>query len=131
MLGQLYRNGQIWTARTVPSQLVREIVIAIEDRKITGTNSKAVLKFLLENPSSRSLHLDDILDEIGISSSCSIDLQELCQDSINSMPLVAKDVQAGQMKAIGRLIGDVMKRSGGAADAKSARNIILEILGTR
>jgi len=128
MLGQLYRNDQSWSPRTVPSQLVREIIVAIENRKITGTNSKAILKFLLENPSSRSLHLDDILEELGIASADSIDLVTLCRSSIQAMPEVARHIRAGQTKAVGRLIGDVMKRSGGAADAKVAKDIILDLL---
>jgi aspartyl-tRNA(Asn)/glutamyl-tRNA(Gln) amidotransferase subunit B len=128
MLGQLYRNNQSWSPRTVPSQLVRGIIVAIEKREITGTNSKAILRYLLDNPSSRSLHLDDILEELGIVGADMIDLETLCRDSIQAMPQIAQDIRAGQTKAIGRLIGDVMKRSEGAADAKSARSIILDLL---
>ena len=39
------------------------------------------------------------------------------------------DVRAGKMAAVGRLIGGVMQRSGGQADAKSVRAMILDKLG--
>ncbi len=38
------------------------------------------------------------------------------------------DVRAGKMQAIGRLVGDVMKRSGGKADAAAAREMLLSML---
>jgi len=128
MLGQLYRNTQTWTPRTVPTLLVREIISAVEDRQITGTNAKAILRYLLHNPSSRSLHLEDILEELGIVHASSLDLDSLCRASIEAMPMVATDVRNGQMKAVGRLIGDVMKRSGGAADARATKDMIIDML---
>ncbi len=38
------------------------------------------------------------------------------------------DLRAGKQQAIGRLVGAVMKASGGKADAKRAREIILELI---
>ncbi|GAB4518669.1 MAG: Asp-tRNA(Asn)/Glu-tRNA(Gln) amidotransferase subunit GatB [Phycisphaerales bacterium] len=39
------------------------------------------------------------------------------------------DVRAGKMQAVGRLIGGVMQKSGGQADAKRVRELIIERLG--
>jgi aspartyl-tRNA(Asn)/glutamyl-tRNA(Gln) amidotransferase subunit B len=44
-------------------------------------------------------------------------------------PRVADDVRAGKVQAAGRLVGEVMKLAGGAADAKSVREAILKTLG--
>ena len=131
LLGQLYKLNKPWTPSIVPAILMRELVIAVEERKVTGTNAKAIFKFLLDNPSSRSLHLEDILEELEIAPADSFDLEAACRAAIEALPAVAKDVQAGQMKAIGRLIGDVMKRSGGAADAKRAKEVVLDLLGVK
>jgi aspartyl-tRNA(Asn)/glutamyl-tRNA(Gln) amidotransferase subunit B len=38
------------------------------------------------------------------------------------------DIRAGKQQAIGRLVGDVMKRSGGKADAKAVREMLLDKL---
>jgi aspartyl-tRNA(Asn)/glutamyl-tRNA(Gln) amidotransferase subunit B len=42
---------------------------------------------------------------------------------------VAADVRGGKVQAVGRLVGEVMKLAGGAADAKGVREAILKRLG--
>ena len=44
-------------------------------------------------------------------------------------PGAVEDVRAGRLQAAGRLVGEVMKLSGGQADAKSVREAILKDLG--
>ena len=48
--------------------------------------------------------------------------------AIEAQPQAAEDVRSGKDAAIGRLVGEVMKRSGGAADAKSVREKLLKQL---
>ena len=58
-------------------------------------------------------------------------LDEWCQAVIDD-PANAKtveDVRGGKMAAVGRLIGGVMKLSGGQADAKTVREKLIEKLG--
>ena len=43
---------------------------------------------------------------------------------------VVEDVRGGKMAAIGRLLGGVMKLSGGAADAKAVRDMLVEKLNS-
>jgi len=50
-------------------------------------------------------------------------------EAIAANPKAAEDVRAGKIAAIGRLVGDVMKRSGGVADAASVRTRMLKALG--
>jgi aspartyl-tRNA(Asn)/glutamyl-tRNA(Gln) amidotransferase subunit B len=50
------------------------------------------------------------------------------QEAIEAQPQAADDVRQGKDAAIGRLIGEVMKRSGGSADAGAVRQQILTIL---
>jgi aspartyl-tRNA(Asn)/glutamyl-tRNA(Gln) amidotransferase subunit B len=50
--------------------------------------------------------------------------------AIEAQPQAAEDVRGGKDAALGRLVGEVMKRSGGAADAKTVREkLLLEIRG--
>ena len=56
-------------------------------------------------------------------------LQQWAQSVIDTNPKVAADVRAGKLAAAGRLVGEVMKLSGGSADAKSVREVILRLLG--
>ncbi len=48
-----------------------------------------------------------------------------CEEAISAQPQAAADVKAGKVAAIGRLVGEVMKRSGGRADAKAVREALL------
>jgi aspartyl-tRNA(Asn)/glutamyl-tRNA(Gln) amidotransferase subunit B len=50
------------------------------------------------------------------------------QEAIDAQPQAAQDVRQGKDAAIGRLMGEVMKRSGGSADAGAARTQLLAIL---
>jgi aspartyl-tRNA(Asn)/glutamyl-tRNA(Gln) amidotransferase subunit B len=50
------------------------------------------------------------------------------QEAIEAQPQAAEDVRNGKDAAIGRLIGEVMKRSGGSADAGAVRNKVLTTL---
>ena len=52
-----------------------------------------------------------------------------CDEAIAAQPQAAADFRAGKEAAMGRLVGAVMKASGGQADAKSARAKLAERLG--
>ena len=51
-----------------------------------------------------------------------------CREAIEAQPQAADDVRAGKGAALGRLVGEVMKRSGGQADAKAAREQLAKLL---
>lgn len=55
-------------------------------------------------------------------------LQAWCREAIEAHPEIAEQVRQGNAKGLGRIIGDVMKRSGGRADAARAREIALLLL---
>lgn len=52
-----------------------------------------------------------------------------CDTVIAANAKVAEDVRGGKLQAVGRLVGEVMKLAGGAADAKSVRERLLVKLG--
>jgi len=52
-----------------------------------------------------------------------------CDQAIAAQPKAADDFRAGKEAAMGRLVGAVMKASGGRADAKAARAKLAERLG--
>jgi len=54
-----------------------------------------------------------------------------CDEVIAEQPDVAAQVRDGKVQAVGRLIGAVMARAGGSADAKEARAMLLERLGVK
>lgn len=58
-------------------------------------------------------------------------LDAWCEQAIEQNAASAADVRAGKVQAIGRLVGAVMKQSGGKADAAEARARLLEKLGQK
>jgi aspartyl-tRNA(Asn)/glutamyl-tRNA(Gln) amidotransferase subunit B len=56
-------------------------------------------------------------------------LEGWCDQVIAANPKVAEDVRSGKLQAAGRLVGEVMKLAGGAADAKLVRETLLRKLG--
>jgi len=51
-----------------------------------------------------------------------------CDEAIAAQPQAAADVKAGRDAALGRLIGEAMKRSSGRADAKAVREALIRKL---
>ena len=56
-------------------------------------------------------------------------LEQWCLAAIEANAQAADDVRSGKMAAIGRLMGYVMKASGGSADAKVVQAKLRELLG--
>ncbi|MEK6702389.1 MAG: Asp-tRNA(Asn)/Glu-tRNA(Gln) amidotransferase GatCAB subunit B, partial [Planctomycetota bacterium] len=52
-----------------------------------------------------------------------------CDEVIAANPKPAEDVRSGKLQAVGRLVGEVMKKAGAAADAKTVREALLKKLG--
>ena len=55
-------------------------------------------------------------------------MKRWCDEVIAANPKPAEDVRAGKMQAIGRLVGEVMKKAGGSVDAKTVREALLAML---
>jgi aspartyl-tRNA(Asn)/glutamyl-tRNA(Gln) amidotransferase subunit B len=56
-------------------------------------------------------------------------LEAWCAEAIAAQPQAAEDFRRGKQAALGRLVGHVMKSSGGQADATLARQTILAMIG--
>lgn len=55
-------------------------------------------------------------------------LEAWCEQVIAANPQIAEQIRGGKQQAIGRLIGEVMKLAGGAADAKAVRGALMDKL---
>jgi aspartyl-tRNA(Asn)/glutamyl-tRNA(Gln) amidotransferase subunit B len=52
-----------------------------------------------------------------------------CDEVIAANPKIVEQIRGGKQQAVGRLIGEVMKKSGGSADAAGVRGMLLEKIG--
>jgi len=51
-----------------------------------------------------------------------------CREVVESNPEVADAIRAGNINVVNKLVGRVMKKSRGTADALSVRKLLLEII---
>ena len=56
-------------------------------------------------------------------------LEAWCDEVIAEQAAIVQQIRDGKGAAIGRLIGEVMKKSSGAADAKGVREILMRKIG--
>lgn len=56
-------------------------------------------------------------------------LEAWCDEVIEANGPIVDQIRGGKQQAVGRLIGEVMSKSGGAADAKTVRAMLLERIG--
>lgn len=68
-----------------------------------------------------------MVEQFGLRSPA-IDLATVCSAVIAALPKEADSVRKGNERVVMRLVGQVMKDTGGAADAKEARAILLNML---
>lgn len=127
LLGQLNKAGRTWSPDVVPAGLLHDIIVAVEGGKLTGTVGRAVLKHVVTSESTPG-GLEDLLKELGIAPAAAEDLRATCEAAIAKLPKEADKVRKGNEKVVMRLVGEVMKMSEGSADAKRARELLLEIL---
>lgn len=127
LLGQLTKSGRGWTPDVVPAALMRELVLAVEGGKLTGSTGRSVLRHVVENGAGTG-SLDALLKQLGIQPSTADDLKGLCEAVIQKLPKEAEKVRQGNDKVVMRLVGQVMKDSRGAADAQAARALLLELI---
>ena len=120
-----------WTPTLVPASFMRDIVVRVENKQLTGTHGKKALLHVLQTPPDRSKSLDEILASLDLVISSDFNLEEACQKAIDAYPSSADAIKGGHHGAIGRLMGHIMKEAKGGADAQQARAIIFEKLGVK
>ena len=127
------QNGVL--ARVSPSELeasnltpafLSEVLEMLAQRKINRQGVGLMLDAAAEGNDSPP---STLLESLGLGLQDDPDeLDAACNRAIQAMPSAAKDVEAGKEKAVGALMGFVMKESGGRADPDMVRNLLLQKL---
>jgi aspartyl-tRNA(Asn)/glutamyl-tRNA(Gln) amidotransferase subunit B len=103
---------------------IRDLVEAVEGKTLTGRAAKEVLGQLqadeLPSKAAERLNLVSIDDDEAV--------RAAAQEAIDANPSVAADFRGGKQAAIGRLIGETMKRTGGRAKPDAVRAALLALL---
>ena len=109
----------------VPATELSELIRRVRAGKVSRTNAKE----LLEEAIGSGKPLLALLERKDLAQiSDEEKLRRLAQDAISDHPQAAADFRAGKAQALGFLVGQVMRKTKGRADAKKLSQILRELL---
>lgn len=105
-------------------------IVAMRERGEVGAAHAGKLLEQMSIEADAGLHPADIARREGwIAVRDSGQIAAWCDEVLAAFPAIVEQVRGGKTQAVGRLIGEVMKRSAGAADAAAVRAVLLERIG--
>jgi aspartyl-tRNA(Asn)/glutamyl-tRNA(Gln) amidotransferase subunit B len=125
LLGYLNANGLEPKDAKITGKGLGEMIGLIEKGTISGKIAKTVFKSMLETGKEPQ----KIVEEQGlVQISDEGAIKAIVQSVVDANPQSVADFKAGKEKAIGFLVGQVMKESKGKANPGLANKLILEVL---
>lgn len=118
----LVANGEtVWEELKLDPEALTELAKMAEENKVSSSGAKSILFELVQNGGdpekiAEEKNLLQVSDEGEIA--------KIVADVLAANPQAATDVKAGEMKAIGFLVGQVMKASQGKANPGLAQELI-------
>lgn len=110
-----------WEEAVLEPESFIQLATMAKDESISSTGAKAVLAVLVRHGGD-PLTIAKERDLLQVSDESAID--EIVQQVIHDNPQAAEDVKNGEMKAIGFLVGQIMKASKGKANPGLAQKLI-------
>ncbi len=102
-----------------------ELVKLIDDGTITGKIAKQVYPAMVEEGKLPSV----IVEEKGLKPIDDSSIEPIVQKVLDDNPQMVEDVRNGKMKAIGGLMGQVMRATGGKANPATVQPLIKKLIG--
>ncbi len=102
-----------------------EMLRLLENKKITEDGAVDIIRTILDKGGSP----DEIIKEKGLLKVEGDIIETAAEEAIKENPQAVADYKAGKEKALNALVGQVMKKTKGRADARTAREILLKKLG--
>ncbi|KAG6866130.1 hypothetical protein C0991_008438 [Blastosporella zonata] len=143
LLGQLAARKESFRDNQLSAEQLGELIDMIQDKTITGTSGKLLLRHMLANPSqaptrqiATELHLaafqassGSIPDSASAGSSLfSPEIRRICADAIAALPVEASVVRKGNKNVLNKIVGRVMKDTRGRADAQVVKALLEEMI---
>jgi aspartyl-tRNA(Asn)/glutamyl-tRNA(Gln) amidotransferase subunit B len=115
-----------FTNPTVPAASLATLIEMVAARKVSHGSGKAVLAALVAEGGDPAA----IVEREGLAQiSDSGELESIVAAAVDANPEAAEQVRAGNQKAIGAIVGAVMKETKGRADGGEVNRLIREKLG--
>jgi len=119
------RGEEPWQGHVTPGRLA-QLITLVDSGALSRANAReVVLPAILESDKDPQT----IVDEQGLGAIGDGDeLRSIVQAAIDDNPKQAEQLRSGQDKLLGFFVGQVMKATGGRADAKAVNELIRELL---
>jgi aspartyl-tRNA(Asn)/glutamyl-tRNA(Gln) amidotransferase subunit B len=115
-----------WEDAVLDAKALRELALLADDNTLSSTNAKVVLTELV----ARGGDTAEIVKDKGLQQvSDEGEIAKVVEQVLKENAKAAEDVKNGEMKAIGFLVGQVMKLSQGKANPQMAQDLIKKQLG--
>jgi aspartyl-tRNA(Asn)/glutamyl-tRNA(Gln) amidotransferase subunit B len=109
-------------------KVYRAISKLVKDNKLSSNNAEALIKILLTTD-KYPLDLEKYAEKVGLIQNSNVDdLKQIVSKVINANPKALEDIKKGQTKAIGFLVGSVMKESKGKANPGLVNDLIQKLI---
>ncbi len=109
----------------LPAQYIAELAQLLKSEKISNTISKQVLDKIWEKPKSPK----EIIEASGMSQvSDENQIRQWAKEALDKNPKAIEDFKSGNEKAIGPVMGMIMKKSKGKANPKLTSSIIKDLI---
>lgn len=122
-------SGRIQITNEVRKVVFAEVDDLLKEGKLSSTNAKALIAELVVKPVLDGSVSSYAESKGYIQMSNTVELEKIVTEVLAQNPQAADDVRAGEMKAIGFLVGQVMKASKGSANPSVAQELIKKLLG--
>jgi aspartyl-tRNA(Asn)/glutamyl-tRNA(Gln) amidotransferase subunit B len=122
----LLSNGEkSWDDLKLNPEAFTQLSIMTAESKVSSTGAKLILSRMVEEGGDPE-EIAEELDVLQVSDTG--ELEQIIRQIIEENPKAAKDVRDGEMKAIGFLVGQVMKASKGKANPGLVQKLIKSML---
>ena len=104
---------------------IAQLADSVADDKITSKQAKDVFATMLET----SKYPEQIIAELGLTQVTDNDaILNFVKEVVQENPKAVEDFKNGKTNVVGWLMGQVMKKSGGKANPKTATELLKQIL---
>lgn len=134
LLKELNAAGVPFHASPIPPVVVAELISLVDQGTITAKTAHNLLREMVDTrtmPFDGTLQLRQRIDARGLAQlSSDADLRPICEEVVAELAKDVDAVRAGKSKAMMKLVGAVMRKSGGRADAVAATRLLERLVGT-
>lgn len=130
IIGQIFRRMENDSAKetfdvSVSAENLNELIRMLDDGKIKMNLAKTTLEKMLDTGKKAT----ELISESDMGGLDDVALTALCRQAIEQNPNAVNDIKNGKQKAMGALLGYIMKQSRGKADASAAQSKLKELIG--